>query len=152
MQMEPIATNIVTASVILIQEGKILMVQEGKKQSENLWNFPGGRFEKHESVFDCAIRECKEETGITAELTSILGMYKYISYGKWDMIRYVFLAKEISRQDDFWHHEIKAHRWVSLAEIDAFKEEELLAPNSVRAIVNDIRSGKTFPLEVVKWC
>jgi ADP-ribose pyrophosphatase YjhB (NUDIX family) len=150
--MEPIATIIVTASVILQQNNKILMVQEGKKQSENLWNFPGGRFEKHESVFDCATRECLEETGYTVQLTALLGMYKYISYGKWDMIRYVFFANEISKQDDFWHHEIKAHRWVSLAEIDAFADDELLAPNSVRTIVQDIRSGKTFPIEAVKWC
>jgi ADP-ribose pyrophosphatase YjhB (NUDIX family) len=150
--MEPIASIIVTASVILMQDEKILMVQEGKKQSENLWNFPGGRFEKHESVFDCAVRECLEETGYTVQLTSLLSMYKYISYGKWDMIRYVFFVKEISKQDEFWHHEIKAHRWVSLAEIDNFNDDELLAPNSVRDIVNDIRSGKTFPLEVVKWC
>jgi len=141
-----------TASVILQHENKILLVQEDKIQSKDLWNLPGGRFEKHEPVFDCAVREALEETGYDIELTALLGLYKYVTYKKHDLIRYVFLAKIISEQKDYWVHEIKAHQWLSLDEINQLKDEELLAPNSIRAIMNDLQSGKTFPLEAVKWC
>ncbi len=141
-----------TASVILQRENKIMLVQEDKEQSKNLWNFPGGRFEKHESVFNCAIREALEETGYDIELTALLGIYKYVTYKKYDLIRFVFLAKIISEQKNYWTHEIKAHQWISIEEINQLKDEELLAPNSIRAIINDLQSGKTFPLEAVKWC
>ena len=141
-----------TASVILQRENKIMLVQEDKEQSKNLWNFPGGRFEKHESIFDCAIREALEETGYDIELTALLGIYKYVTYKKYDLIRFVFLAKIISEQKNYWTHEIKAHQWISIEEINQLKDEELLAPNSIRAIINDLQSGKTFPLEAVKWC
>ncbi len=141
-----------TASVILQHENKIMLVQENKIQSKNLWNLPGGRFEKHESVSDCAIREALEETGYDVELTALLGMYKYVTYKKYDLIRFVFLAKIISEQKKYWIHEIKAHRWLSIEEINQLKDEELLAANSIRTIMNDLQSGKIFPLEAVKWC
>ena len=107
-----------TASVILQRENKIMLVQEDKEQSKNLWNFPGGRFEKHESVFNCAIREALEETGYDIELTALLGIYKYVTYKKYDLIRFVFLAKIISEQKNYWTHEIKAHQWISIEEIN----------------------------------
>ena len=141
-----------TASVVLQLNNKILLVQEDKIQSKNLWNLPGGRFEQHESVFDCAIREALEETGYDVELTALLGMYKYITYKKYDLIRFVFLANIISEQKTYWTHEIKAHQWISLNEINQLKDEEFLAPHSIRAIMNDLQSGKSYPLESVKWC
>jgi len=141
-----------TASVILQRENKIMLVQEDKIQSKNLWNLPGGRFEQHESVFDCAIREALEETGYDIHLTALLGIYKYVTYKKYDLIRFVFIANIISEQKKYWTHEIKAHQWLSIDEINKLKDEELLAPNSIRAIINDLQGRKTFPIEAVKWC
>ncbi len=142
----------VTASVVLLKDNKILLVQEDKIKNRNLWNLPGGRFELHEPVMDCALRECLEETGYKAQLTSLLGLYKYVANGKYDLIRYVFLAEIIGEQTTYWTHEIKAHRWATLDEMDKIKDNEWLAPNCIRAIIKDLRTSKFFPLDVVKWC
>ncbi len=142
----------VTASVVLMKDHKIMLVQEDKIKNRNLWNLPGGRFELHESVKDCAIRECLEETGYNVQLTALLGLYKYVSGGKYDLIRYVFLAEIIGEQTSYWTHEIKAHHWATLQEMDEIKDAEWLAPNCIRAIIKDLRSGNKFPLDVVKWC
>lgn len=37
------------------------------------WEFPGGFINFNESIYDAAIREVKEETGMDVQLTKILG-------------------------------------------------------------------------------
>ncbi len=49
-------------------EGKYLMLHRIKKKNDinhDKWIGIGGRFEEHESPYDCVIREAKEETGLT---------------------------------------------------------------------------------------
>jgi len=40
-----------------------------------LWGLVGGRVEPGESVADSALRECREETGLVAEIDHLLGVY-----------------------------------------------------------------------------
>ena len=51
------------AGTLIIQNGKILLVQEAHKEAYGLWSFPLGYVEKEEKESDTAIRETKEETG-----------------------------------------------------------------------------------------
>ena len=62
----------VTACVIE-KEGRYLITQR-KKESHlgHLWEFPGGKIEKDESVEACGIRECQEELGIVVRPIKIL--------------------------------------------------------------------------------
>jgi len=43
---------------------KILMIFKKRGQGKGLWNFPGGKVEKGETVLSAATRECQEETGL----------------------------------------------------------------------------------------
>ena len=65
--------------VIVNAEGKILLVQ----QHNNSWSFPKGGVNGGESELDAALREIKEETGLT-ELVYVgpLGSYERYSIGK----------------------------------------------------------------------
>lgn len=59
--------NVVGA--IIIQDGKILCCQRGKKRAlANLWEFPGGKIEAGESKVDALKRELKEELKITVDI------------------------------------------------------------------------------------
>lgn len=46
---------------------KVLMIQS----RGNLWGFPKGSFEMHETPSECAIRELREETGLIITDTSV---------------------------------------------------------------------------------
>jgi 8-oxo-dGTP diphosphatase len=51
------------ATVIAEQDGKILLVRE---KDANRFSLPGGGIERGESVMEAAIRELREETGLSA--------------------------------------------------------------------------------------
>jgi 8-oxo-dGTP diphosphatase len=56
---------------------KILLVKRNKKPYINCWNGIGGKIEPEETVFEAAIRECKEETRIDITNPKLLVTYVY---------------------------------------------------------------------------
>lgn len=42
--------NVLVASVSIMQENKVLMIQETKPAARNKWNFPSGRLEPGEYI------------------------------------------------------------------------------------------------------
>lgn len=63
------------AAVVIIRDGKILLVKRGVEPKKGLWSLPAGFIEVDETVQQCAIREVKEETGLDIELTGVLNVY-----------------------------------------------------------------------------
>jgi ADP-ribose pyrophosphatase YjhB (NUDIX family) len=62
-----------TAGVVVFDEQRrMLLVQ---RTDDGSWCLPGGRVDFGESVRDVARRECLEETGWSAELGELLGVY-----------------------------------------------------------------------------
>lgn len=58
--------------VIRNQHGQILLE---KRRDCGMWGLPGGKIEAGESIKQAAIREVKEETGLTVQITRLLGVY-----------------------------------------------------------------------------
>lgn len=57
------------ARVIIKDNNKILLV---KNPGKDFWHVPGGGMEENENIYNCAIRESKEETGLNIELGNML--------------------------------------------------------------------------------
>ena len=70
---------VLVVSVTLVQGDQVLIIQENKPSVRDTWNFPGGRIEPGEAMFEAAIREVKEETGYDVQLTGTTGVYPFIS-------------------------------------------------------------------------
>lgn len=70
----PPATSIVVAVTAIVRndDGHVLLIE---RTDNGLWAAPGGAQDIGESVTDAVVREVREETGLTVEVTGISGVY-----------------------------------------------------------------------------
>lgn len=57
--------SFLAASAALLHRNKVLLIQRNRPPSEGLWTLPGGRLEPGETTEQCALREIREELGLT---------------------------------------------------------------------------------------
>ncbi|HDI74746.1 MAG TPA: NUDIX hydrolase, partial [Thermoprotei archaeon] len=62
-------------TVILTEDGAIVLIKRSKDPFKGYWALPGGFVEYGETVEEAAIREAFEETGIRIELLALVGVY-----------------------------------------------------------------------------
>lgn len=70
----PKANSIVpSANVIVVNDqDQILMI---RRTDNSNWAVPGGGMDLGESITEAAVRETREETGITCKITGLIGIY-----------------------------------------------------------------------------
>jgi 8-oxo-dGTP diphosphatase len=61
------------AAAVIIRDGEVLMVRRRVKEGELSWQFPAGEVEPGESGDDAAVRETREETGLSVRASGQLG-------------------------------------------------------------------------------
>lgn len=105
-------------TMVIDRENDMVLVQNRIKGDWTGIAFPGGHIEKGESIVDSAIREIKEETGLTISDLQICGVKDW--YIQENNKRYiVFLFKTYSNKGDlincgeegyvFWHNINELH-------------------------------------------
>jgi len=70
---------LVGVGVVLIDDGRILLVQRGHEPSKGLWAVPGGKVDLGETLRDAAVREVAEETGLEVEIGDVIWVGEHIS-------------------------------------------------------------------------
>lgn len=65
---------IVAVGCVVIRNNEILLVKRKYPPAEGLWAIPGGVVESNESVYEAAVRELWEETGLRARPIGILAV------------------------------------------------------------------------------
>ncbi len=82
------------------KDGKTLMLYRNKKENdyhEGKWNGIGGKFELSETPEECAIREIKEETGLSVKDPELKGMITFPLFdGKDDWYVFLFVVNNFS--------------------------------------------------------
>jgi 8-oxo-dGTP diphosphatase len=73
------ARPIVAVLAVVLRGDRVLIVQRKQQPNAGRWGFPGGVLELGETVFDGAMRELREETGVTAEAAGWLNIHDAVS-------------------------------------------------------------------------
>ena len=104
------------AGIILKRGEEYCLVQRAHDPGRGLWSFPGGFVDLDERAEDAAIREAREETGCTAEIESILGIYNSVGPGGKRVAIAVYIGR-VTGQCDTNSEEVEAIRWFRPADI-----------------------------------
>jgi 8-oxo-dGTP diphosphatase len=75
MQREFPETPLVGVGAIIIENARVVLVKRAHPPLQAEWSIPGGVLEVGELVREAAIREAREETGLTVEPGELLGVY-----------------------------------------------------------------------------
>lgn len=78
-------------SVILVHEGRVLLVRRASAPARGLYAFPGGRVEEGETLEAAALRELQEETGLSGRDPDLFRVYDLIERNTAGMITSHFL-------------------------------------------------------------
>lgn len=70
----PAVNSIKPAAAVAILNSKKELLMLHRKDNKK-WTMPGGTLEFGESMVDCALREVKEESGLTVKIKDIIGTY-----------------------------------------------------------------------------
>lgn len=66
-------TPVVGVGAVVINDGRLLLVQRANPPQQGRWSFPGGRVEPHEPLFEAVLRELREETGLEGVVDRFIG-------------------------------------------------------------------------------
>lgn len=72
MQREFPEAPIVGVGAVVVDQGRVLLVQRGHEPSKGKWSLPGGMLELGESLTNGVAREVKEETGLNVEVIELV--------------------------------------------------------------------------------
>lgn len=69
----------VTVDTVVHCAGHVLLVERGQHPGKGLYAVPGGFLEPSETVFDAAVRELCEETGLTLDMDAVDAIYRGVA-------------------------------------------------------------------------
>ncbi|HGO5814436.1 TPA: NUDIX hydrolase [Mannheimia haemolytica] len=142
----------VTMACVVHCKGKFLFVEEIEYGKRTL-NQPAGHLEKDETLLEGASRELFEETGIRAEMTSLVKIYQWQApRSQTDFLRFLFAVEleewiDPSPQDA----DITQAIWLTLAEFEHYIQQPGQCARSLLVVqsVKDYLSGERYPLSVL---
>jgi 8-oxo-dGTP diphosphatase len=108
-----------TGTVVIVDNGRFLALKRARPPRAGYWDLPGGFCDGFELPADAAVREAREELGLTVRLDGFIGMY---------VGRYTYQDETLPVLDCFWFasivdgelrvdpEEASEHTWLPLAD------------------------------------
>jgi ADP-ribose pyrophosphatase YjhB (NUDIX family) len=142
----PKANSLVPSVNIVVtnEAGDVLLIQ---RSDNGNWAIPGGAIDLGESLTQAAVRETKEESGITCEITGIVGIYTdprhvvlYTSNGEARQEFSIVLTAQAVNGEPTPSDESSQVRWVTRYELAEYSMDR-----SMRLRVDHFLAGRHSP-------
>jgi 8-oxo-dGTP diphosphatase len=109
--------------VVVVRDGKALLIRRGSEPALGRWSIPGGIVESGELLHDAARREIREECGIEIEVGPMLQIFESITRDAEGRARFHYvildlLGYHVSGEVQFGSDVLDA-RYVGADELDA---------------------------------
>jgi 8-oxo-dGTP diphosphatase len=108
-------------SAAIIRDGKILVVRRARPPAHGLYTLPGGVVESGETLADAAMREVREETGLTIEPVALAGFRETIVRDANERVERHFVilcfAARWRAGEPVLNEELSEARWLAPAEL-----------------------------------
>ena len=84
----------ISTGIIVVQDRRLLLVHHYKRGTFDFWVPPGGSLIGNESIYDCALRETFEETGLEIEPNKIVYIQEFVQ-GDYHFCKFFILSRVI---------------------------------------------------------
>ncbi|MGD8793179.1 MAG: NUDIX domain-containing protein [Anaerolineae bacterium] len=84
-----------TVSVVIVEEGQVLLGKRGGPPGEGMWSFPAGYVEWDDDFLTAARQEAKEETGLEVELQSVVNVVSSFLTPRYHFLSLYLLARPV---------------------------------------------------------
>ena len=137
------------ASVVL-NNNKILLIQQSDKSSSLLWNLPFSTVEEGWGLSETVIALTLSQTGFNVKVLKLIKIQNYLNSRKEQNIKFVYLTEVINgsiQKNDLGTKDIQ---WISLDEILQMPDDKLSDPIRLKTILYFVNEQKFYPLELIK--
>ncbi len=130
---------LVGVGAIIIEGNRVVLVKRAHPPLQAQWSIPGGVLELGELVRGAAVREAREETGLTVEPGDLLGVYDRVLRDPEQRVQYHYVLI------DFLCRRVGGELFAAsdAAEVRWFTRGELPALNLAADTADVIRKGFT---------
>jgi 8-oxo-dGTP diphosphatase len=128
---------LVGVGAIIIEDARVVLVKRAHPPLQAEWSIPGGVLEVGELVRDAAVREAREETGLTVEPGELLGVFDRVLRDPGQRVQYHYVLI------DFLCRRVAGDLAAAsdAAEVRCFTQEELPALKLAKDTMEVIRTG-----------
>lgn len=86
---------ITAVGAVVIKDNSILLIKRGHPPGKGKWSIPGGVVEAGEDIYEAALRELHEETGITAKPLGIVWVINNVVRDENGAVQYHYVILDI---------------------------------------------------------
>jgi ADP-ribose pyrophosphatase YjhB (NUDIX family) len=129
--------NPMPAAAVLVERGsgertEILLLRRAVEPSAGQWDLPAGYLDPGESFEHAAVRETREESGLTVELIGLTGVYHSPAA---NAVAAVFRGRIVGPDDVTLDFESSEHAWITRAQVAGWLAR-IAFPSMARAIAD----------------
>lgn len=132
----------VGVGAVVLDGGRVLLVQRGRPPGQGKWSLPGGLLDLGERLEDAVIREVEEECGLRVQILGLCGVIDRVVPGDgadgrglvryhWVIVDYVATAVGGTLRAG---SDAAQARWVAIDELHTYDTTVGLAPMIMRAV------------------